>query len=115
MIASPLGRIAINIAPVIAHLLTQSAPLFRRHALTARSTAGLAALTLLPAALRLIAAMGLALGAPLIRVAARATATARPARARLRPHRLRGGENSQSNNDDKTFHDVRLTLRYTGS
>ena len=117
MATSPLGRIAINIAPVIAHLIAQGTPLVRRHALTAVRPAGggarLAALALLPAALYLITPMGLTLCAPLIQIAAtRATA---PARTRLRPRRLRGSENSQSDDDGEPFHDVQLTLRYTES
>ena len=125
---SSFGWVAINIAAMVTDLLAQRAPLVRRHALPLLTTLGVALLPTLLAALLLIAldlfaALLLTLGAPLFDVAPTSLASLRslctlaplacmatwPAMARLRPHRLRGSEQTQAKNQDGAFHDGQLT------
>lgn len=114
---------------MVADLLAQCAPFIRAHALTLLAillvallvallvTCGTAALLI---ALDLLAALLLALGPALFNIAAPALATLRslatlaplttgPAMAWLCPHHLCGGEQTETKNKGRAFHDDRLT------
>ena len=118
---SSLGWVAIDIATVIANLLAQRTPLVRRHALPRLTALWIALLpALLLIALNMLAALLLAFRPALFNIAATALATLRsmgalpsltawPAMARLRPHRLRGSEQTEAENQGRAFHDGQLT------
>ena len=115
---STLGRVAINIAAVVADLFTQGAPLIRAHALTllpALLVTLLAARLLI--AFKLLAALLLALGAAFLNIApaARPALTCRPTLVRLRPSRLRGSKQTQTDNVSEAIHDDQLTAALLGS
>ena len=112
--ALTLGRVTINVAAMITHLVAQGAPLLGAHALAAVlvSFSALVAFALLRAPFDLLATLLLALGATLLKMPA---ATAGPHGARLRPSRLAGRQEAQNNEGGDAFHDVCLTAASTGS
>ena len=83
-----LGRIAVNVAPVVTYLVAQGTPLFRAHALAAWlvSSGTVVVVSLRRTPVELLATLVLALGTPILEITA--TAATLPARARLRPHHL---------------------------